>query len=314
MKIVKALPIVLMLVAFTGNVVAGSKVIEKDIFLSVDGGKIAGTLTRTAKTDKSRIVLLISGSGPTDRDGNNPMMKNNSLRSLAHGLAQKGIPSVRYDKRGIAASASLMKNEKDLVFDDYVNDARSWIGLLRKDGYAEVIVAGHSEGALIALCAGNAASGIVSISGAARPADELLKEQLASLAEPLKSQAYAALDSLSQGMAVRKVDPSLGSLLRSDVQPYLISWFRYDPSKIAAGLQKPLLILQGTEDLQVPAGDAQLLGAAQPMSELLIVQNMNHVLKIVPPGDRVANFKAYMDPESPIASEVVDRIAVFCGK
>src|SRR4051794_11632517 len=102
------------------------------------------------------IVLMISGSGPTDRNGNSPMLpgKNNSLLMLAEGLASNGIASLRYDKRGIGESAAAMVSEADLRFETYVDDAVSWCEQLRKDArFSKVIIAGHSEGSLIGMLA-----------------------------------------------------------------------------------------------------------------------------------------------------------------
>ncbi|MBC7935529.1 MAG: hypothetical protein H7Y86_09290, partial [Rhizobacter sp.] len=91
--------------------------------LKTNTGDISGSLTLPADPSQGIVALIIAGSGPTDRDGNNMAMKNNSLRMLAEVLAASGIASLRYDKRGIGQSAGAMKKEEDLRFEDYVNDA-----------------------------------------------------------------------------------------------------------------------------------------------------------------------------------------------
>ena len=116
---------------------------ESPVTLSTATGDIKGRLLLPANATTCPVVLLIAGSGPTDMDGNNPMMKNNSLKFLAEGLAQKGIASLRFDKRGIAGSAAAGKEESKLRFEDYVNDVTGWIDFLAKDKrFTGITVAG----------------------------------------------------------------------------------------------------------------------------------------------------------------------------
>ena len=125
---------------------------ESPVTLSTATGDIKGRLLLPANATTCPVVLLIAGSGPTDMDGNNPMMKNNSLKFLAEGLAQKGIASLRFDKRGIAGSAAAGKEESKLRFEDYINDVTGWIDFLAKDKrFTGITVAGHSEGSLIGM-------------------------------------------------------------------------------------------------------------------------------------------------------------------
>ena len=135
------------------------------------------------------VVLLLSGSGPTDRNGNSPMLpgKNNSLQMLAEGLASNGIASLRYDKRGVGESAKAMMAEADLRFETYVDDAVAWCEQLRKDKrFSAVIIAGHSEGSLIGMLAAKRcnAAGFISIAGAGRAAADILRTQLAGKLPP----------------------------------------------------------------------------------------------------------------------------------
>ena len=125
---------------------------EHPVTLNTASGSINGKLLLPAHAKSCHVVVLIAGSGPTDMDGNNPMMKNNSLKFLAEGLALKSIASLRFDKRGIASSASAGKEESKLRLEDYVNDVTGWIDLLAKDKrFTGITVAGHSEGSLIGM-------------------------------------------------------------------------------------------------------------------------------------------------------------------
>lgn len=265
------------------------------------------------------IVLLISGSGPTDRNGNSPMLhgKNNSLLMLAEGLASNGIASLRYDKRGVGESAGAMVAEADLRLDTYVDDAMSWCEQLRKDKrFTAVIIAGHSEGSLIGMLAAKRcnADGFISISGAGRSAADILRTQLAGKLPPeLAAQSDAILKNLEAGKTTENPPPALDAIYRPSVQPYLISWFRYDPAKWIAALTVPVLIVQGTTDLQVTVDDAKRLAAANPKAKLILIEGMNHVLKEVP-ADRDKQIASYGNPDLRLAPEFLVGIVDFVRK
>jgi pimeloyl-ACP methyl ester carboxylesterase len=294
-----------------------SNYIEAPVVLETKTGNIYGTLTTPIQTKSSPLVIIIAGSGPTDRDGNTIMIKgkNNSLKYLANELGNAGISSIRFDKRGIGESKIAMKNEADLRFDDYVNDVIDWINKFKKDKrFSEIIIAGHSEGSLIGMIAANGlADKYISISGAGEKAGSLIKKQLLTQSEEIQDYSNQAIDSLEAGLIIKKINPLLYSLFRPSVQPYLISWFKYDPQTEIKKLKIPVLILQGNNDIQVSEEDAQLLYKAQPDATLSIITNMNHVLKIVE-GDKSQNIKSYSDASLPIADELVRAILGFLGK
>jgi alpha-beta hydrolase superfamily lysophospholipase len=243
------------------------------------------------------------------------MMKNESLKKLAHGLAEQHIASLRFDKRGIAESQLAAKSEEALRFEDYVNDARAWIELLKKDKrFLKVVVVGHSEGSLIGMIAANGmADGYVSIAGAGRSADKVIKEQLGSQPQQVIDMCFPIIDSLVAGKTVADVNPMLNALFRPSVQPYLISWFHYDPQLEIKKLTIPVLIIQGTNDIQVSISDANLLAVASPKAQLILVKNMNHIFRLVE-GDRDANIATYSKGELPISEELVNSIALFTLK
>jgi pimeloyl-ACP methyl ester carboxylesterase len=114
---------------------------------------LAGTLARPKKGPaRGSAVLIIAGSGPTDRDGNGPLVSTDTYRLLAAGLAAQGVASLRYDKRGIGGSAGLVKREEDVRFDDFVADAvAASRDLMGRTDVSRLVIAGHSEGALIAI-------------------------------------------------------------------------------------------------------------------------------------------------------------------
>jgi pimeloyl-ACP methyl ester carboxylesterase len=265
------------------------------------------------------VVLLIAGSGPTDRNGNSRILpgKNNSLLMLAEGLAMNGIASLRYDKRGVGESAKAAVGEADLRFETYIDDAVSFCEQLRADKrFSVVVIAGHSEGSLIGMVAAKrcSATGFISIAGAGRPAADILRIQLAGKLPPeLATQSDAILKGLEAGSTTEKPPVELTAIYRPSVQPYLISWFRYDPARSIAVLSVPVLIVQGTTDIQVSVDDAKRLSAASPRAKLLILEGMNHVLKSVP-ADREKQMASYGDPTLVLAPDLLVGVVDFVRK
>ena len=289
---------------------------EQEVVLAVAGGVLHGTLSMPDGQGKVPVVLLHAGSGPTDRNGNSAMLpgQNNALRMLADALARNGIATLRYDKRGIGASASAGRREADLRLDDYVDDATAWLRQLRADPrFTNVLMAGHSEGALIAMVACQKAQldGCVLIAGAGKALDDILRVQLKPRLPPdLYAQNERILLALKRGEQVSDVPPALLALYRPSVQPYLIASMKVDPRAAVGALRMPLLILQGVTDLQVSVADAQALSAAAPAARLVIVPGMNHVLKMVS-GDLAQQMPSYGDPSLQLAPALVDAVTAF---
>ncbi|MEJ6979569.1 alpha/beta hydrolase [Pedobacter sp. P351] len=288
--------------------------IETQIVLKTKSGDIFGTLITPKKISNISVALIIAGSGPTDRDCNNPMMKCDAYKKLAYGLAKNNIASLRYDKRGIAESKAAGKKEADLRFDDYVDDAKGWIQLLKQDKrFSKVIVIGHSEGSLIGMIASTRADKFISIAGAGQSADKTIKEQLSSQPKEVQDLSYPILDSLVKGKTVDNVNPMLNSLFRTSVQPYMISWLKYDPQIEIQKLSIPILIVQGTNDIQVTVEDGKRLSRANPKSQLVLIDKMNHIFRTVD-GDKKANIATYNNSELPLANELVKNITDFVLK
>lgn len=280
------------------------------IVLETPTGDIDGSLLLPAGCSPFEVVLIHAGSGPTDRDGNSVRLVNDSLKLLAEGLAERGVATVRFDKRGVAASAAAgPASERDLRLETYVDDAAAWVELLAEDDrFRGVTIAGHSEGALIGMLAAqrSPADAFVSLAGPGRPAADLLREQLAVRLEgPLLAEADAILDSLERGEEVAEVSPELYDLFRPSVQPYLLSWFAYDPAAILARLAVPSAIVQGTTDIQVGVLDAERLAAAAPEAQEMIIEGMNHVLKAAK-LEEASQWQAYFDPSLPVVPELLD--------
>lgn len=291
--------------------------VSEEATLETATGTLRGTLLRPAAEGTFPVALIIAGSGPTDRNGNSPMgVNSNYLKMLADSLAQHGIASLRYDKRGVAASQAAGLDESALRFDHYVDDAVDWIEQLQQDRrLSQVAVLGHSEGSLIGMLAAQQSlvSAFVSLAGAAQPADSLILEQLREQPAAVRDEAQAIFGELRQGRTVANVSLGLQALFRPSVQPYLISWIKHHPAEIIAELSVPTLIVHGSTDLQVPEAEAQRLAVAQPQAELVIIEGMNHVLKNAP-SDPVANGATYANPALPLADELVAPLVAFLDK
>ena len=272
--------------------------------------EVQGTLLSPKGENQPPLAILIAGSGPTDRDGNQAQLKNNSLKYLAEGLAQKGIATFRYDKRVIAQINKATVQEEKMTFEDEVNDALLVVNHF-KDKYKKIILIGHSEGALIGLLVAQkvVVSKFVSISGAGNSSATLIEEQIGKNAPQLKEESQKIISQLRKGELVDNISPYLAPIFRKSVQPYLISWFKYEPAQEIAKLSIPILIIQGTNDLQVEDKEAQLLKEAQPKAQLLLIEGMNHVLKKVKTLEE--NQQSYLNPDLPISGELVEGIASF---
>ena len=283
-------------------------------------------LERPASTSPVPVVLIISGSGPTDRNGNSALLKgaNNSLKLLAEGLAAHGVASVRYDKRGIGETGKAMQlaaekaktilREEDLSFETYIDDAVAWGKKLGGDHrFSSLTVLGHSEGSLIGMVAAQrmGAHAYVSIAGAGRPLQQIILDQVKSRLPPdLLKPTEDILNQLVAGKRVESVPPALNVIFRQSAQPYLISWLRYNPLREIAKLHIPALIVQGTTDIQASLRDAKALAGADPAATLLLIDGMNHVLKTVP-SEMDKQVSSYSDPTLAIAPRLISGISSF---
>ncbi len=288
---------------------------ETEFILNTSSGDLSGTLCVPDNAVTSPVVLIIAGSGPTDRDGNSPLgVQAGTYRLLAEAFAVNGIASCRFDKRAIGKSQAAAKSEDELRFETYINDVVDFVSFLKKDKrFSEIIILGHSEGSLIGLAAANITkvSKLISVAGAGRPIYTVLREQIQSqVPEQLLQESDRITDSLKAGKTVKQINPLLLSLYRPSVQPYMISWFKYDPAAEIMNLKIPVLIIQGATDLQTTVEDAKLLSAAKPDARLLIIDNMNHILKEAD-LDRQKNMATYTDPGLPLKEGLTEKIVEF---
>ncbi|WP_456461981.1 alpha/beta hydrolase [Lutibacter sp.] len=285
---------------------------ENQLSIPTKSVTINGTLLTPSLSKKTPLVILIPGSGPTDRDGNNVLMKNNSLKFLAESLSEENIATYRFDKSVL----SYTKNDKEkidaITFGTFIDEAKTVINYFKNSGeYSKIIVAGHSQGSLVGMiAANNIADAFISLEGAGRTIDQIIIEQLNKQAPFLKDEASNVLSELKKGIIVEKFNPMLNSLFNKSVQPFLISWIKYNPQEEIKKLNIPMLLINGTKDIQVSNFDAELLHKANSKSQFKIIKNMNHIFKEIN-GDINENILSYTNPELPIMKELTGLITAF---
>jgi hypothetical protein len=291
---------------------------EKEISISTPGGdKLYGTLL--SKNNQQKLAIIIAGSGPTDRDGNNPLgVAANSYRMLAYALDSQNIATFRFDKRGVGKSIPDDFQQDKLVFDNYVADVESIFRYLSDTlGFKNIYVIGHSEGSLIGILVSQKmkTKGFVSIAGAGRRIDKVIEEQLKSqmIPDSVQTKAKLEFDQLRDGKKVDEFSGPLAPVFAKGVQPYMISWLKYSPELEIKKLSCPVLILQGSCDIQVKVLDADNLHAANKNSVMDIIPTMTHTLKDA--GQDCANQQeTYTSPTLPINRILVKDIVNFIKK
>lgn len=285
-------------------------------------GPLKGTFI--APADGQPVVLIIPGSGPTDRDGNNPLgVRAAPYRLLAEGLADRGIGSLRIDKRGMFGSTAAAADPNAVTIGDYAADIGQWVGVVRaKTGRQCVWLAGHSEGGLVALRAahehGEIICGVALIAAPGRPLGTVMREQLRAnpANAPLLAQAEGAIAALERGERVdtAQFHLALQGLFAAPVQGFLIDMFAADPAAMAASIEHPILLLYGGKDIQVSKADFDALRAARPDSVVAWLPDANHALKQVE-GDALAdNVATYANPDLPLAPGVIEALSAFVKK
>lgn len=280
---------------------------EEEVKLDVENGALGGMVMYPRSKKKSPIVLIIQGSGPTDKDGNSAAIPgdNNSLKMVAEALAEAGIASLRFDKRGQGLSKSAGVSEANLTFDVFVEDAKAWLDLIiNNKSFTKVGVIGHSQGSLIGMLISRDAdvSAFASLAGPSLNISETLMTQLkANPNNPANiiTEAENILKELKRGNTVAEIPPYFASLFRPSIQPFMSSWMKYDPQYAFKRLNMPSLVINGTTDLQVTMDDANRLHKANPRSKQYIIDGMNHVLKNAP-ADPQQNMATYGNPGLPL--------------
>lgn len=271
---------------------------------------IEGTFVKI--DNNAPLAILIQGSGPTDRNGNGSGLKSDHSKMLYEALNNKGISTFTYDKRTVKMLRD--QNLKDtILFDDFVNDQIEVIQYFKNKGYSNIHLIGHSQGSLVAILAAQKekVTSIISLSGTSRTTDEIIIEQIEKQMPQLLDQVKDNFKRLQNNSELVGMDnPVISSIFAKQNRKFILNYMKYDPSEEIEKLNDlPILVVNGDRDLQVPVSDAEDLHKSAKNSELLIIEDMNHVLKIV--SGQQANMKSYNDPEHPISQKLIDDIEKF---
>src|SRR6056297_14479 len=282
-----------------------------EVSIDTKDGVLYGTLLDCGK--ERPVALMLSGSGPTDRDGNQSSgnVKNSSLEWLALDLNDRGISTLRYDKRTSGKSAGNFEN-KNLVLEDFVDDAVSSIRYLKSQGYDNIYLIGHSQGSLIGTLAAQQedVSGFISLSGPGRSIDLVLADQFKNLSNSFSEETSEILSRIKSGAPVGKMSPEAKKLFSTDNVVFLKAWMAYNPVDEIAKLEIPMLFIAGETDIQVPLEELELISNEVGPENCIVIPNMNHVLK-ESPIDRQKNLRSYADPSYGIADGLTETIEYF---
>ncbi len=277
--------------------------------------ELGGTLTLPrGATARVPVVVIIAGSGPTDRNGNSMMgIRPNSYAQLAWRLAERGIASLRYDKRGMPGTKGTFDLTK-MTLDDFASDAKVAAESLAHDArFTRVLLLGHSEGsslAFIAARAGAPVAGVISVSGLGRPLGVVIREQLGRQFDSATLVRYdTAMAQYLRGDQPKDVPPQLAPLFVPINLSFMKSLSSFDPPAAIKAVRQPVLIVQGGRDLQVTVADAERLHAARPDAQLVVVPLANHVLKQTTDTTLTGQMPTYQNPAVPIMPDVASAIA-----
>lgn len=284
-------------------------------------GLLHGSLIKHAGAN-APITLIIPGSGPTTKDGDGPTLKGAVYKQLAEGLYAKGISSLRIDKRGMYTSAHESIDPNAVTMGIYARDVRGWIAKAKQvSGQSCVWLTGHSEGGLVALVSAQDPKdicGLILLSTLGNKLSTVLRNQLKAnpMNQPILADALSVIDTLESGKTadISGMHPALGQLFRPSVQGFLIDSFARDPVKLVAAVTLPILIITGTNDIQTPVSESQLLHQANPKAVLKLVDGASHVMKPVASMAMMQHITAYANKDLKIDPAFAGEIAAFILK
>jgi len=323
---------------------SASDIQSTEVTFAVGDRQVPGTLVRPAKAGGPGVVLM-AGSGPTDRDWNSPLIagKNGSAKLLAEALAKRGIAVLRFDKAAVGGNKIAIDK---VTFDTYRDEGRAALAFMRTQPDIDahhLFIAGHSEGGLhalrVALAEGDQIAGLVLLSSAGRRLVDVLMTQLERQLETAlpKDAAQTEIASLHKALddfiAGKPVDPKTASSLPpvqqliaglvAPAQTKLIrDMFAFDPIAAVPAVKAPIFVFNGGKDIQVdPELDAKHLDAALRAAHhdvtLVIAPDADHVLKHE--ARSIADIRANLgaldyNGDRPLDPATVDAIASWIAK
>jgi hypothetical protein len=290
-------------------------IVSEDILLMNDSIMLPGTLSYNKALKSQPLVIFIHGSGNVDRNGNQAgvNIQANYIKQLADSLNTKGIAFYRYDKRS-ATEENLKFMMEDLDFYGFVDDANLAANNFKDDKrFNSITLIGHSQGSLVAMLAAiKNVDKYVSLAGISEDMGTFIINSYQAYTEEMGNMAREQITELKETGTIETVNPALAHLFSKPNQAFFITWMAYNPSEEIKKLQIPVLIINGTKDLQVKVEEANKLHEAKPDSEIVIIENMNHILKNIDKDEN--NMKSYYSPDFPLSEELINTLDLFIKK
>ncbi|WP_166382689.1 alpha/beta hydrolase family protein [Polaribacter sp. 11A2H] len=297
-----------LVITLFGISVSFAQVKSEEILIKNGAIELPGTLTFTK--ENTPLVIWIHGSGPIDRNGNQPAqnVKANYIKQFRDSINKENIAFFSYDKRTANKNNSKLLAHTKIT--DFTLDAEKVISYFKNNNrFSKIILVGHSQGSLIAMMAAKEVDKYISIAGAGEQIDETIIKQITKNNAPLGIAARKQFDTLRVKGKIKTVHPFLMSIFGKPNQPFLYDWMQLNPKTEIKKLTIPVLIINGDKDLQVSIEDAQILHAANTNSKLVIIENMNHVLKDIQKEED--NMKSYYSSEYQISDKLIKTISLF---
>lgn len=284
---------------------------SQDIFINTH---IDGTLLIPNETTSPILAIIIADSGPTDRNGNQNFQKNNVLKKLAEGLSKQNIATFRYDKR-IVKQIRKGNVDPNITFDDFITDANAVVDYFASQNkYSKIVLIGHGQGSLVGLATSkDQVDQFISLAGSGKSIDNVIIDQITQMDPALEKDTKRAFESLKNGQITNDYPQALSGMFSTDVQRFMMSWMNYNPQELIKSLEIPVLIINGSKDLQVPVSETELLKNSSSTATTKIIENMNHVLFIIE-GKELENSKSYNESFRPISTELITELLDFINK
>ena len=291
--------------------VSFAQIKSEEILIKNNEIELPGTLTFTS--EKTPLLIWIHGSGNVDRNGNQrPYVKANYIKQFRDSVNQQGIAFFSYDKR-TANQKNMPILKKGVLFDSFISDAQKVISHFKNNKrFSEIILIGHSQGSLIAMLASKKSNKYISLSGPSNSIDQKIVEQMRAKNPLIVNTLQEHFKELKETGEIKNVDPTLVTMFNPQNTPFFKSWMKHNPSEEIKKLKIPVLIINGTKDLQVTIEDAKTLHKSSLKSELVIIENMNHVLKHIDKDDD--NMKSYFSADFPLSDKLIKTVVSFVKK
>jgi len=299
------------IVSVFGIIISFAQIKSEEITINNQAIQLPGTLTYSQ--EKVPLIIWVHGSGPVDRNGNQPAQNVNAnyIKQFRDAVNKENLAFFSFDKRTATKNNSAYL--KDTKFTDFALDIDVIVNHFKKDNrFTKITLVGHSQGSLIAMLASKNIDKYISLAGAGETIDKTIVKQISKNNLTLGEAAQKQFDTLKAKGKIETVNPFLMNIFAKQNQEFLYEWMQINPTEEIKKITIPTLIINGDKDLQVKIEDAENLKNAKPNAELVIIKNMNHVLKNIEKEED--NMTSYFSPDFPISEKLIKTIVEFVKK